>query len=317
MASKSLEAQPRSEYNDNERLRPAIQPFAGRIGGNQTSVLDPSDRKNAEALKRVPDAAPHIRLRQSLDLRVLLDTELWRIAFMEAVGTFLFDFVTIWIAAHPPPSSSVPVPPIAGIFATSTFLGPLVGGITNWLFLTLFIYALGPVSGAHLNPTITISTFCAGLITLPRLILYVTAQVSGATLAGLAVRSAYGSGNYVVGGCDINTMLVPVNEAFVLEYVFTQALLFFAFGTALDPRQTLIYSAALAPWLVGLALGLLSFGSSFTRPGYGGASMNPARCFGAYVGIGFPTYHWIHWVGPIAASIVNGVIYHVVPPWVK
>jgi hypothetical protein len=179
-------------------------------------------------------------------------------------------FITGWIAAHPPPS---PAPPVsaAGIYGTPQFFGPLIGGITNWLILMLFIYCFGAVSGAHLNPTITIATFFARLITLPRLSLYVVAQVSGATLAGLALKTAYGSTNFQVGGCTIDTSLVPVNQAFVLEFMFTLTLIFLAFGVGLDPRQASILGGRLAPWLVGIVLGVLSFGSSFTRPGYGGA----------------------------------------------
>lgn len=72
---------------------------------------------------------------------------------------------------------------------------------------------------------------------------------------------------------------------------------------------------ALAPALVGLALGSLSFGMSWARPGYGGPSMNPARCFGVYVGSRFPGWHWVHWTAAIAASVGHGGFYYVVPPW--
>lgn len=179
-------------------------------------------------------------------------------------------FLTSWTAAHPPPSPTSAVS-AAGVYGTPQFLGPLVGGITNWLILMLFIYSFGAVSGAHLNPTITIATFFARLITLPRLILYVVAQVCGATLGGLALKTAYGSTNFQVGGCTIDTSLVPVKQAFVLEFMFTLTLIFLAFGVGLDPRQGSILGAILAPCLVGIALGVLIFGSSFTRLGYDGA----------------------------------------------
>lgn len=69
-----------------QQLRPAIQPFAGRIGGNQEYLLDPADPRNTEALKRLPDAAPRVPWEQSINLRGLLDVNLWRFAAIEAIG---------------------------------------------------------------------------------------------------------------------------------------------------------------------------------------------------------------------------------------
>lgn len=191
-------------------------------------------------------------------------------------------FVTAWIGAHPP---STPITPRtqAGIYGTAGFLGPLVGGITNWLFLTLFIYTFSPASGGHLNPTITLGTFFARLISFPRLFLYVIGQTAGGALGGLILASAYGSRDFTVGGCSVDTTLVPVEDAFLLEFVYCLCLVFLAFGVALDPRQRGIFGPALSPWLVGLALGLLSWGSAFTRPGYSGAgniTSNPSSVIG-------------------------------------
>lgn len=221
-------------------------------------------------------------------------------------------FVTAWIGAHPPSAPIVPHTQ-AGIYGTTGFLAPLIGGITNWLFLTLFIFTFSPASGGHLNPTITLGTFFARLISFPRLILYLIGQTAGGALAGLILEAAYGSRDFLVGGCFVDTQFVPVKDAFLLEFVYCLCLVFLAFGVALDPRQAGVFGPALSPWLVGLVLGLLSWGSSFTRAGYEGAgngnsstgivgiltfieALNPARCFGVYVGSRFPGYHWIHWV---------------------
>lgn len=69
----------------------------------------------------------------------------------------------------------------------------------------------------------------------------------------------------------MNTRLVPVDEAFLLEFIFCLVLIFLSFGVGLDPRQSSIYGAALSPFLVGMTLGVVSWGSSFTRAGYAGA----------------------------------------------
>lgn len=114
-------------------------------------------------------------------------------------------------------------------------------------------------------------------------------------MAGLLVRASYGTREFKVGGCWLDPDIVPVREIFVVELVSATILLFLAFGVGLDPRQAQIVGPALAPFLVGLASGTLAFSTAFTRYGYGGAGLNPARCMGAFVGTRFPTWHWIHW----------------------
>lgn len=92
---------------------------------------------------------------------------------------------------------------------------------------------------------------------------------------------------------------------------------------------------------MGMTLGVISFGSGFVRYGHGGASLNPARCLGVFVGGRWEGWHWIHWyvfhifvvrplgdegwkvkklidtfrVADIAACIVHGLFYFLIPPW--
>jgi glycerol uptake facilitator-like aquaporin len=206
----------------------------------------------------------------------------------------MLSYLTIWISISP---NVIPNPPDSqfGNFDNAAFIGPLVGGITNFVLLTLFTFIFGGVSGAHLNPTITIATFVARLCSLPRMVLYVGSQTAGGTLAGLLVRTSYGTRDFKVGGCWLDSDIVPVADAFVIEFVGCTLLLFFAFGVGLDPRQRQMIGPTLAPFLVGMALGTLTFSTSFSRYGYGGGSFNPARCFGTFVGSRFPTWHWYHW----------------------
>jgi glycerol uptake facilitator-like aquaporin len=203
-------------------------------------------------------------------------------------------YITMWIGMSP---QQIPNPPDAqlGNFDNTAFLGPLMGGIGNFVLLTLFTFIFGALSGAHFNPTITIATFCARLCSLPRMALYVAFQTTGGALAGLLARASYGSRHFKVGGCWLYSDVVPVADAFVIEFVTCTLLLFFAFGVGLDPRQRQLIGPSLSPFLVGMTLGILSLGTAYTRYGYGGASLNPARCLGAFVGSRFPGWHWYHW----------------------
>lgn len=146
-----------------------------------------------------------------------------------------------------------------GYFDNAAYLGPATGGLSNFLVLTLFTFIFGVISGAHLNPTITLATFCARLCTLPRAVLYIAFQLLGATIGGFFLRAGIGTRDFKVGGCWLFPDVCPVQDAFAVEFVTTTALLFCAFGVGLDPRQQKVIPPALAPFLVGLSLGTLSW----------------------------------------------------------
>jgi glycerol uptake facilitator-like aquaporin len=64
--------------------------------------------------------------------------------------------------------------------------------VTNTVLLALFIYALAPASGGHINPLITFTTMTAGLTGFSRGVLYLVAQTIGGALAGGLVRGSFG-----------------------------------------------------------------------------------------------------------------------------
>jgi hypothetical protein len=84
-----------------EELRPAVQVYAGRLGGNQAFILDRNDPDNKDLLDRNPDAAPDIPWRQMFDLRGFRELTLWKQAFVEGIGTLL--------PALPPPPLAYPL----------------------------------------------------------------------------------------------------------------------------------------------------------------------------------------------------------------
>ena len=66
--------------------KPAQLLFAGRIGGNQEFVLDRTDPKYAATIKKTPDAAPYMSVRESFELHAFTEIDLWKAAIMEGVG---------------------------------------------------------------------------------------------------------------------------------------------------------------------------------------------------------------------------------------
>lgn len=156
----------------------------------------------------------------------------------------------------------------------SKFAVTLYAGLINFIGLMLFIFAAGPASGGHLNPSITMGTFFAGLSTFPRTVLYISAQATGGIVGGYLLRLALGADGYfpsgIIPGCTVDTTRVSLGQFFVLEMMFAQALLFAAFGVGLDPRQKKVFGPAFGPVLVGLTLGFGTLVSALVKPGYSG-----------------------------------------------
>jgi len=107
-------------------------------------------------------------------------------ALIEGWATFLLIGV---LAAGA--SGLTQLPPSITIFGIS-----LYAALLNGLALTLFIFAAGPASGGHLNPTITLATFFAGLCSLPRAVLYIAAQCTGAIIACYWLKLGVGEEYY-------------------------------------------------------------------------------------------------------------------------
>ncbi|KAF2118682.1 aquaporin-like protein [Lophiotrema nucula] len=300
----------RKERSERIDQRPSVssRPFAGRIGGNQEFTIAPDDASFTTIISKVPDAAATFTWKQSFSLAGFSDVELWKESLIEGVGTCLQIYLAGLYAVGLAPA------------VTETALGPITpatfGSLANWVLIALFIYAGGPVSGGHFNPLITMSTFFAKLSVFPRTVLYIVFQCTGAVIAGWLVRASLGQPAKSfegVPGCYIDPELVTPAQAYVLETMSCFALVFIAFGVGLDPRQRQVLGPALSPILVGLALAICTWSSGIARPGYSGASMNPARCLGLMSSAERFTYHYIHWVGSITASMLNGFLYWLVP----
>lgn len=87
------------------------------------------------------------------------------------------------------------------------------------------------------------------------------------------------SPSYHGGGCFYDPSFITTGQVFLNEAFAGFVLLYLSFGVGLDPRQALLFGPRLGPALVGASLGLITFATSGIIPGYGGAQMNPARCF--------------------------------------
>jgi aquaporin Z len=210
----------------------------------------------------------------------------WRRLFAEVLGTFFLVLVAAGggMMGHAFPNT---------ISRSAAVVAPA-------LMVMAIILAMGKVSGAHLNPAVSIAFALRRDFPWKRVPAYIIAQLVGASLAALFLRgvinvsSTYGS-NYPAHGYS-------QMAAFWMELILTMGLVTVILGTASGAQNIGIMGAFGVGGYIALA-GL--WGSPIS-----GASMNPARTFGPdLVGSNFTAY-WVYVAGPIAGAILAvGIAY--------
>lgn len=174
-------------------------------------------------------------------------------------------------------------------------------------------YAIGHVSGCHLNPAVSVGLFVGGRFPAARLAPYIIAQVAGA-IAGAGVLYLIASGKAgfsLAGGFASNGYGAhspgeySLTAAFVCEVAMTFMFLFIILG-ATDKRAPV----GLAPIAIGLGLTLIHLISIPVT----NTSVNPARSTGPalFVGGWALAQLWLFWVAPILGAALAGLAYKVV-----
>jgi aquaporin Z len=168
------------------------------------------------------------------------------------------------------------------------------------LMVMAIILFMGAVSGAHLNPAVSIAFALRRDFPWKRVPMYLVAQFAGAVLATLllwALLGKQGSAGLTLPGHGIST-----GTALVWEIVLTTGLVSVIQGTASGAQQI----GALAAIAVGSYIALAGLWGSPVS----GASMNPARSLGPALVLGDWTSWWAYLVGPIAGgAIAAGISY--------
>jgi aquaporin NIP len=168
--------------------------------------------------------------------------------------------------------------------------------LTFGLVVLAMIYAVGDVSGAHLNPAVTVGFFAARRLR-PRFVFpYIASQSIGALLASGLIRFLFPQ-NATLGAT------FPANSAmqsFVLEIVLTCILMFVILCVSTGAKERGITA--------GIAVGaVIAFEALFAGP-ISGASMNPARSFAPALVSGHLAGLWIYLVAPIAGALAAVLI---------
>lgn len=153
------------------------------------------------------------------------------------------------------------------------------------------IYALGHISGAHLNPAVTLALWQGGFFRRHRVFPYILAQILGAIVASSLLLIIFGPVAKLGATLPLNDNW---QQSFVLEIILTFILMLVIFGAAVDPRSHQSFA--------GLAIGLTVGLEAACMGPITGASMNPARSFGPALLSGIWQHQWLYWIAPIIGA---------------
>jgi aquaporin Z len=189
-------------------------------------------------------------------------------------------------------------------------IGMLGISLAFGLAIVAAAYGIGPISGAHLNPAVSLGAFLAGRMTGGALVTYVAAQFVGAVIgAGLLYLIASGKTGYdiAVGGLGQN----GYGAGYLGEYSLTSALIFEAVMTFLFVTVILGATQNGAPGaMAGLAIGLTLAAIHLVGITVTGVSVNPARSFGPALFVGGKAMAdlWVFIVAPLAGGALAGIL---------
>lgn len=169
--------------------------------------------------------------------------------------------------------------------------------ITFGLIVMSMIYALGDISGAHLNPAVSIAFTVAKKFPVKKLIPFIVSQLSGAVAASLTLKYLFPANQLLGATIPTGTDL----QSFILEFILTFFLMLVIINVAKGSKEQGMFA--------GLAIGsVVALEAMFAGP-ICGASMNPARSFGPAVVSGHTEHLWVY----LSATTLGAVF--AIPVW--
>lgn len=197
-----------------------------------------------------------------------------RTGIAEFVGTFIFVFAIIGAVA-----SGSPLTPLAIGFA-----------------LMIMVFATGHISGAHLNPAVSLGALLRGAIDLPRFAVYVVAQLLAGALAGVVSLVLF----------PVATPLeIEAGPAFLVEALWTFVLVYVVLNVA-TTKSNINNS------FYGLAIGSTVFVGAVAFGPISGGGFNPAVALGLVVTGNFALgSYWLYLLAPLAGAAVAALVFRV------
>lgn len=223
-----------------------------------------------------------------------MDNTLIRASIAELIGTFVLVFVG------------------AGAVVVAPLFGVTVPALAHGLMLAALIYTYGHISGAQVNPAVTIGLLVGGKQDALRSAVFIVAQFIGGIIAGFAIAAliphtneAFMS-NFVESGVfNFGVTKGVLTDDFVWSAAVIEAILTFFLVSAV--YQAAVYGKA--GNLAGVAIGFTLAASIFAGGALTGASLNPARTLGPALAAGDLSYVLPYFVGIFGGGIVAGLVH--------
>jgi len=223
--------------------------------------------------------AHHLMMLEFGDRRDFDDPRLeWRRLFSELLGTFML----VLVAAG------------GGILHGKGQISLASAVVAPGLMVMAIILFMGAVSGAHLNPAVSLAFALRGDFPWKRVPGYVVIQLVGATLACLFLLAVFGNVQHL--GATVPGPGYANWQALLMEIALTAVLVSVILGTASAAQNV----GAIAALGVG---GYIALAGLWSAP-VSGTSMNPARSFGPALVSGDFSSYWVYVAGPIAGALI-------------
>ncbi len=216
----------------------------------------------------------------------------------EALGTFMLTFSGT--------ATLLAVQKLRGGAPTGFTAADVVAICVAFAFgIVAAVYVVGSVSGAHINPAVTVALAAVRKFPWSMVPGYVIAQFAGAVLAGLMNWFMFGDRlreTFILGATRPGTN-VPWITALVTEFVLTLVLMVVIMATAVYQRPPG------GPTQSGLAIGLWIAAGVFVAFPISGGALNPARALGPDIAALQFSFWWLYLIGPICGAVTGAALW--------